>query len=266
MVLDMGAPWNRAWGVATPDICCSNDVATLDAISRRVARGKSLYSLFCLVRFQGFTYSAAPTMIDSGIQAPMSRWEGPSRVEFTSPRIAEDGSSRRGRWLPVLILILLILLVSGSSLAQPAGDLRELSRTLEALSEQVRPAVVQIVATGYAAGQGVVPSSGALLSRQQGRGSGVILDPSGYVVTNAHVVANASRIQVELPLSNNDTDGRQSVLQPRGHVVGAQVVGVDQESDLAVLRIRVDRELTSLELGDSEALKPGELVMAFGSP
>ena len=187
------------------------------------------------------------------------------RPEFTLPQIAECRNSRV-RWLPVLMLVLFILSVSGSPLAQPAGDLRELSRTLEALSEQVRPAVVQIVATGYAAGQGVVPSSGALLSRQQGRGSGVILDPRGYVVTNAHVVANASHIQVELPLSDTDADGRQSVLQPRGRIVGAQIVGVDQESDLAVLRLQVDGELTSLEFGDSEALKPGQLVMAFGSP
>ena len=179
------------------------------------------------------------------------------RRGFTPPQITECGSSRV-RWGAILSLVLFILSVSGTSLAQPAGDLQGLSGTLEALSEQVRPAIVQIVATGYAAGQGVVPSGGALLSRQQGRGSGVILDPSGYVVTNA------SRIQVELPLA--DTDGRQSVLQPRGRIVGAQVVGVDRESDLAVLRLQVDGELTSLELGDSEALKPGELVMAFGSP
>ena len=111
-----------------------------------------------------------------------------------------------------------------------------------------------------------VPSSGALLSRQQGSGSGVILDSGGYVVTNAHVVANASRIQVELPLSDHETGGFRSVVQPRGELVEAQVIGVDQETDLAVLKLQIDRELTVLELGDSETLSPGELVMAFGSP
>ena len=94
----------------------------------------------------------------------------------------------------------------------------------------------------------------------------MIVDPEGYVVTNAHVVANASRIQVELPLSDRDTVGLRSVVQPRGELVAAQVVGVDQETDLAVLKLRVDRALTALPLGDSEALRPGELVMAFGSP
>ena len=163
------------------------------------------------------------------------------------------------------VSIMAIVFAASLLQAQPATDLRDLSRTLETLSETVRPAVVQIFATGYAAGQGVVASTGALLSRQQGSGSGVILDPRGYVVTNAHVVANASRIQVELPLSSH-TDRLRSVVQPRGELVAAQVVGVDQETDLAVLKLQVDRVLTRLELGDSEALKPGELVMAFGSP
>ena len=163
------------------------------------------------------------------------------------------------------VSIMAVVFAASLLQAQPATDLRDLSRTLETLSEAVRPAVVQIFATGYAAGQGVVPSTGALISRQQGSGSGVILDPRGYVVTNAHVVANASRIQVELPLSSH-TDGLRSIVQPRGELVTAQVVGVDQETDLAVLKLQVDRVLTHLELGDSEALKPGELVMAFGSP
>jgi serine protease Do len=158
------------------------------------------------------------------------------------------------------------LFAASSIQAQPATDLRNLSGTLETLSEAVSPAIVQIFATGYAAGQGIVPSNGALLSRQQGSGSGVVLDSGGYVVTNAHVVANASRIQVELPLTDTDTGGRRSVVRPRGELVRAQVVGVDLETDLAVLKLQVDRPLAALELGDSEELKPGELVMAFGSP
>ena len=165
----------------------------------------------------------------------------PSRVAAT------DGNdkTRRGRSLPVLTLllssVLSSLLASGTLLAQSTEDLQTLSGALEALSERVRPAVVQIVASGYEAGQGIVPSHGALLSRQQGSGSGVILDSSGYVVTNAHVVANASRIRVEVPLTDVDTDGRRSVLHPRGHMVRAQIVGMDLESDLAVLRLQVDR-------------------------
>ena len=166
----------------------------------------------------------------------------------------------------VYIVLFLTLSAEGPPQAQQPADLRELSGTLQALSEKVRPAVVQIFATGYTAGQGLVPSGGDLLSRQQGNGSGVILHVSGYVVTNAHVVANASQIQVELPLSDSETDGRRSVLRPQGQLVRAEIVGIDRETDLAVLRMQVDRTPSALEFGDSEALRPGELVMAFGSP
>ena len=138
--------------------------------------------------------------------------------------------------------------------AQQSGDVAELSTMLEALSERVQPAVVRIFATGYVPGQGVVPSSGALVARQWGSGSGVILDPTGYIVTNAHVIANASRVQVELPLAAEATRARRSILQPRGRIVDAQIVGRDRETDLAVLKVEVNRELHALELGDSEAL------------
>jgi len=185
-------------------------------------------------------------------------------MEYSASPVSEYGRNR-ARW--TLVPLLGLCWLAASSLqAQSATDLRDLSGTLETLSEAVRPAVVQIFATGYTPGQGIVPSNGALLSRQQGSGSGVVLDSVGYVVTNAHVVANASRIQVELPLSDTAIGGRGSVVRPRGELVGAQVVGVDLETDLAVLKLDVDRALPVLELGDSEALKPGELVMAFGSP
>ena len=158
------------------------------------------------------------------------------------------------------------LFLGAPLLAQQSGDIAALSTTLEALSERVRPGVVQIFATGYTPGQGVVPSSGALVARQRGSGSGVIVDPTGYIVTNAHVIANASRVQVALPPMADATRRRRSVLQPRGRIVGARIVGRDRETDLAVLKVEVDRELPALELGDSEALKPGQLVMVFGSP
>ncbi len=183
-----------------------------------------------------------------------------SRRHLDGPR------SRCSRW-PVAVVVAVCVLGSVRPLwAQPAADLRQFSVALESLSEQVRPAVVQIFATGVTPGEGVVPSIAALLSRQQGSGSGVILDADGYVITNAHVIENASRIRVELPLVEADADGPRSVLRPRGEVVGAQVVGVDRETDLALLKLQLDRPLPTLELGDSEDLRPGELVMAFGSP
>ena len=176
----------------------------------------------------------------------------------------------RNRTLSVLGLsgyLFVVLAGSASVWAQSsAGNesaLVRLSGSFESLSEQVGPAVVQIFATGYNTTLGNTEST--LLSREQSSGSGVILDPEGFILTNAHVVQGARRVQVLLARSLRGTAGGASLLKPRGRMVEAQIVGMDQETDLAVLRIP-DRELPFLELGDSDELKQGQLVLAFGSP
>jgi len=163
--------------------------------------------------------------------------------------------------------LFVVLAGSASVWAQSsAGDesaLVRLSGSLESLSEKVGPAVVQIFTTGYNTTPGNPESN--LLSREQNSGSGVILDPEGFILTNAHVVQGARRVQVLLARSLRGTPGGTSLLKPRGKLVEAQIVGMDQETDLAVLRIP-DRGLPFLELGDSDELKQGQLVLAFGSP
>ena len=57
--------------------------------------------------------------------------------------------------------------------------------------------------------------------------TGVLLDPAGYIITNAHVVAGAARVQVVLPVTAVVGAERRSILRPRGRLVGAQVVGID---------------------------------------
>ena len=176
----------------------------------------------------------------------------------------------KNRTLSVLGLsgyLLVVLAGSASVWAQSsAGNesaLVRLSGSFESLSEQVGPAVVQIFATGY--NTTLANTESSLLSREQNSGSGVILDPEGFILTNAHVVQGARRVQVLLARSLRGTAGGTSLLKPRGRMVEAQIVGMDQETDLAVLRIP-DRELPFLELGDSDELKQGQLVLAFGSP
>ena len=159
-----------------------------------------------------------------------------------------------------------LLLVAAPASAQQTGSLAALSDTLEAVSRRVGPAVVQIFVSGFAVRGGLVPSAEALVSPQRGSGAGVLLDPAGYIITNAHVVAGATRVQVVLPVSMVVGAERRSILRPRGRRVGAQVVGIDLETDLAVLKVQIDDRLPFLELGDSESLSPGQLVMAFGSP
>lgn len=134
---------------------------------------------------------------------------------------------------------------------------------IKALADEVAPAVVQIFTTGYVPNQ---PAGGDnLLTKQRSSGSGVFLDSQGYIVTNAHVVAGARRVQVLLASRVTDGDGGRSIVKPRGKLVGAQILGIDQETDLAVLKIQ-GSDYPTLELGDSDEVRQGQLVFAYGSP
>jgi serine protease Do len=139
--------------------------------------------------------------------------------------------------------------------------LEQLSGSFEAIAERVAPSVVQIFVSGYAVG----PGQPNVLAKQQGLGSGVVLDPDGYIVTNAHVVSGARRIQVLLAAPAKVAGAKRPVLEPRGGKIDAELVGVDSTTDLAVIKIP-ERGLGTLQLGDSDKLRQGQLVLAFGSP
>ena len=144
----------------------------------------------------------------------------------------------------------------------PVPDVAAMSEALEAVVDRVKPGVVQILATGYAAGtKGTEP----LLAKQRATGSGVILAPDGYILTNAHVVAGARRLQVMLSSLPAGPPSARSVLRAQGRVVGARLVGTDEETDLAVLKVD-EPGLLALTLADSETLRQGQIVLAVGSP
>jgi serine protease Do len=94
----------------------------------------------------------------------------------------------------------------------------------------------------------------------------VIVEPSGYIVTNAHVVERARQIQIYLAKPGGDEIPGKSILGARPNRVEAQLLGIDEETDLAVLKIDCGEELPTLPMGDSDDLKPGEMVLAVGSP
>jgi serine protease Do len=159
----------------------------------------------------------------------------------------------------VAAAVLLPVAVHAQAVPVPAvPELARVSRDLQALSDRVMPAIVQVRTSGYALGEGG-------LVRERGTGSGVILDASGYVVTNAHVVEGARRVQVALTGIAAGPSQSRSVVRTPGRVLGAVVVGVDKETDIAVLKVE-QGGLPFLPLGESEDVRPGQLVLAFGSP
>jgi serine protease Do len=138
-----------------------------------------------------------------------------------------------------------------------------MSEQFEALAARVDHSIVQIVTRGYApSAEGGAP----MLQAQRGSGSGVIVDPSGLVVTNAHVVGALRRVQVLLPQAA-DTQASRSVLKPSAKVLNGIVLGIDRETDIAVIKVDPPSgPLPALPFGDSEQLRQGQLAFAFGSP
>jgi len=144
-------------------------------------------------------------------------------------------------------------------------DLTSFSNEIKSLTQAVSPAVVQIYTSSFGALMGSLPQGAALFGKQVATGSGIILDSSGYILTNNHVVAGAKRVQVRLSPQALGVSAGTSILETGGDIVGAQVIGVDKETDLAVLKID-KTDLPFLTLGDSDEVFQGQLVFAFGSP
>jgi S1-C subfamily serine protease len=144
--------------------------------------------------------------------------------------------------------------VAGAGLATapgiaPAAETDALdaySRTVVAVVERVGPAVVSLATTREAPERLRRRGMPAL----RGAGSGVVIAPDGFILTNSHVVRGAAQIQAGF------ADGK---------TLPAQVVGTDPHADLAVLRVP-DGNLPSAELGDSTRLRAGQLVVALGNP
>jgi serine protease Do len=125
--------------------------------------------------------------------------------------------------------------VAGDALAGLKPKLADFTLASRMIANRLGPSVVSVYGPG---------------ERREGQGSGVIVDPAGYIVTNFHVVQGARAIHVEL------SDGRS---RP------ASVVGLDEATDLAVLKID-EPNLIAADWGDSDELEVGDFVWALGSP
>lgn len=147
----------------------------------------------------------------------------------------------------------------------PSKSENPFDAAVDTLIKKVSPSVVQIVVTAYApledAGRG---NAGVVLGRQRASGSGFIIDPDGYILTNAHVVNGAQRVQVVLPSANPD-GSLATALSTKTDVVPARIVGVAREKDLALLKID-GAKFPALPLATYRDVRQGHAVFAFGSP
>jgi serine protease Do len=142
-------------------------------------------------------------------------------------------------------------------------SLLEMSGQMRSLSQKVAPAVVQVLVTGY----GLIDSESgrpvSLLGREKSIGSGVIVDPDGYIVTNAHVIKGAVTIRVVVARASLPDEASDDPDNLR--TVDAKIIGIDQESDLALLKID-EKGLPTLQFMNSDRLRQGDLVLAIGAP
>lgn len=166
----------------------------------------------------------------------------------------------------VMMAVLAVTSAAAAALAQGEGDaLRRWNESADALMRRVSSSVVQIMVTGYGTvSEGDRGNAGVVIGRQKAIGSGFVIDASGYILTNAHVVNGAQRVQVALP--NAEADGSvTSALASRVKVVPARIVGVSREIDLALLKVD-GVKLAALPVANYRNIRQGETVFAFGSP
>ena len=159
-----------------------------------------------------------------------------------------------------------------SAAAQTQGKpedntLRKLNESVDALIRKVSPSVVQILVTGYGPLEETKSgNTGVVIGRQRAIGSGFVIDPDGYIITNAHVVSGAQVVQVVLPSGSPDGSLR-SLLSSKTDILPARVVGVSRQIDLALLKIdNLPAKLPALPIASYRNLRQGEVVLAFGSP
>jgi serine protease Do len=156
-----------------------------------------------------------------------------------------------------------IKIQAGSSTSFANPSVLALSQAFEEVAKRVAPAVVnisteQVVRMSRGAGRNQLPEQFRDFFGDQPQeftqaslGSGIIVDPKGYIITNNHVVEGASKITVSVK------DGKEYV---------AKVVGGDDYSDIAVIKINGEKDFTAVKIGEAKAMKVGDWVMAIGSP
>jgi serine protease Do len=172
-------------------------------------------------------------------------------------------------WVLGLVALVLAVCADAQVPQEKASvdPLQWLNASLEQVSTKVSPAVVHIEVVSYGPLADEDDEAKVQpLTRQRGSGSGVIVDPGGYIVTAFHVVEGARRIRVELdgrvhsetPAGRTDDNKRKSSFE-------ARIVGTFKDADVAVLKIDT-QDLPTVSFSEPDNLRQGQLVAALGSP
>lgn len=179
-------------------------------------------------------------------------------------------ASMRGVVAGILALIVVLSPrpTFGQSLSGQGTFLDQLNNSLKDLADRVSPAVVEIKVLGYGVdddSEDTDDDGARNIVRQHLSGAGVILDSTGFIITNAHLIDGAKRVQVILNPTRTAEMPVRTYLEAPEKTFEAEIVGVHQETDLAVLKIHA-RNLPTLQFANYENLRQGQMVVAFGSP
>jgi serine protease Do len=158
--------------------------------------------------------------------------------------------------------------VAGTPPSMPASAdiLRLYDGALDEVVEKVLPAVVRIEVTSFSRPEGSKYGRDTdVISRQRVLGSGVIVDPDGYIMTNAHVVLGAERIRVTIAPTLLEIIAGAPRLLRQQRVYDAKLVGSDRLVDLALLKIE-EKGLSFIALPEGYSVRLGQIVLAIGSP
>jgi len=146
---------------------------------------------------------------------------------------------------------------------QKMDVLKQLSTSLEEVAQHSGRAVVQIFVRSYVT-EDSEESNGGLLTAQNSSGSGIIMTPDGYILTNAHVVKGAHSLKVQLNTAT-EAEARKNGEHGYNRPIAGTLVGIDRDTDLAVVKID-KKNLPYLAFGNSDELKQGQIVLALGNP
>lgn len=266
---------NRDWSQPMPVVTQSETATAASDIIRKVVIGSVAYRVplptcglrTAQLRFEQFR-------LDSTEKSAMSRCDLELEVNEMSYFLKKLTSNSRAALmigstaLPFAACFVPTVMLAQSPSANDAkvsDIMHQMSSSFEGLVKRISPAVVEVLATGFGSASDEEDQGSTALGRERSLGSGVILDPDGYIVTNYHVVKGADRVRVVLTPGGTEDTGPTALLKSHGKILPARVIGFSKLVDLAVLKVEATG-LPTLPIGRYDRIQKGQIVLAFGSP